>query len=209
MSEKKHSRYSASFTAGSLLHKETSALLRLFRSENAEQAIREEIKKNEFLHINSESARKRIVFEIIKRTQTISDSFWTFYADSTGDEQKVLLFFLCLKTYPLMFDFHFNVTLKQWNTSSHTIEPYYYQMELEEIAAKDEIVDNWADITKRKTISVYLRILKELKLLDNINLLHPLKLEDKFWQFFVLVKELWFLDACLLSNDEKERIMLL
>lgn len=205
MSEKKQSSYSASFTAGSLLHRETSALLPLFQSGNTGLAIREEIKNNRLLHVNSESARKRIVFEIIKRTKSVEPPFWHLYARSTEEERKVLLFYICLKTYNLIFDFHFNVTVRQWHSSSQKIEPYFYQMELEEIASRYEQVDKWADITKQKTISVYLRMLRETKMVDNNNL-QPIKLDEAFWNFFIKNGESWFLDACLLGRDEKERI---
>lgn len=209
MSKNTQSRYSASFTAGSLLHKEITALLPLLQTENAEEVVRNEIKKNELLHINSESARKRIVYEILKRTQSVEQDFWPFYGNSNQDEQKLLLFYLCLKVYPLMFDFHFNITVKQWNTSSQLIEPYYYQMELGEIAIRDETVDKWTDTTKRKAISVYLRILKEVRLIDDKNKLRSINMSELFWRFFVSNKKHWFLDACLLSNSEKERMMTL
>lgn len=201
------SRYSASFTAGSLLHKETTALLPLLQSDNAEQRIREEVKNNEILHINSESARKRIVFEVIKRKNSVYPAFWDFYALSSEEEQKILLFFLCLRTYPLMFDFHFNVTLRVWNSSSQMIDPYYYQMEVEEIGIRDEVVAGWSDVTKKKAIRVYLRILKEIKLLDKNNRLQAIDMVDQFWSYFVRNQYLWFLEACLLSNLQKERLI--
>ncbi|MDR3260715.1 MAG: DUF1819 family protein [Tannerella sp.] len=207
MSQKMPTRYSASFTAGSLLHKETVALLPLLQSSNAEQHIKDEIKNNKRLHINSESARKRTVYEIIKRTEWVEPAIWDFYASCSEEEQKALLFYVCLKTYALMFDFHFNVTLKLWNSSSQAVTPYFYQMELDEIAARDEQVDKWTDITKRKAISVYLRILKEIKLLNASNEIQPIHLADHFWRYFVNKQEFWFLEACLLSNREKERLM--
>lgn len=207
MSNKPITRYSASFTAGSLLHKETTALLPLIQSDQREQKMREEIRNNQYLHINSESARKRTVTEVIKRIQNTNQSFWALYMNSSIEEQKLLLFYVCLKTYPLMFDFHFDVTLKQWNSSSKTVDPYFYQMEIEGIAAHDEAVDKWTDQTKRKTITVYLRILKEVKLLNTQNQLQPIHMENSFWQFFMSSRELWFLDACLLSTHEKERII--
>lgn len=200
-------RYTASFTAGSLLYEETSALLPLILSDQREQKMRQEIKNNQYLHINSESARKRTISEIIKRVQNTDRNFWSFYMSSSIDEQKLLLFYVCLKTYPLMFDFHFNVTLKQWNSSSQTIEPYFYLMELEEISARDEVVYGWTDSTKRKTVSVYMRIIKEIKMLTIENQLHPVHMDDHFWQFFVSNRATWFLDAILLSVHDKERIM--
>lgn len=207
MSNSPITRYSASFTAGGLLHKETSALLPLLLSEQREQQMREEIKQNQYLRINSESARERIGREIIKRVQRTDKPFWDFYMESSIEQQKMLLLYLCLTTYPLMFDFHFNVTLKQWNSSSKAVDPYFYQMEIERIATHDEVVDKWADRTRRNAISVYLRMLKEVRMLNEQNQLQPIHIEDRFWQFFVSGRELWFLDAALLHKQEKERIM--
>lgn len=207
MSDKQKTRYSASFTAGSLLHKETTVLLPLIQSDQREENIRQEIKNNQYLKINSESARKRTVAEIIKRVQNTDHVFWTRYEESTIEEQKMMLFYLCLKTYTLMFDFHFNVTLKQWNSSSRNVDPYFYQMEIEEIASHDEIVYNWTDITKQKTISVYMRILRDIKLINRQNELQQVNMNDNFWHYFVNSRGLWFLDAALLNTQDKERIM--
>ncbi len=207
MQKKEHSSYSASFTAGSLLHREISALLPLLQSENPEQAIRDEIKNNHLLHINSESSRKRVVYEISKRAKNIYSSFWNYYGKCSEEEQKILLFYLCLKTYTLIFDFHFNVTVKQWHSSSQVIDPYFYQMELEEIATRDEQVDKWTDKTKRSTITVYMRMLKEITMSDTKNNLRSISLHESFWPFFIENREVWFLEACLLNADEKERII--
>lgn len=207
MAKRERSRYSASFTAGGLLYKETSALLPLLQLEDSEPAIREEIKNNKLLHINTESARKRIVSEILKRTKHTGQSFWRLYSNSNEEEQKILLFFLCLKTYPLMFDLHFNVTLKQWHSSSRTVDPYYYLMEIEEIAARDNRVDSWKSITKRRVVSIYIHTLKDVKLLGDDNQLQQTKHNDTFWNNFISFGELWFLDALFLSNDDKERII--
>ena len=221
------SPYSASFTAGSLLFKETSCLLPLLLSEQRKKLVREEIKYNNLLKINSESSRERVVREITKRMTHVNDDFWRFYADYDEREQKLLLFYMCLKTYKLMFDFHFNVTVKRWNSSSRRIDPYFYQLELNELAAKDELVDGWSDQTKSQLISVYLRTLKETGLLVAVsqtvlaevkgrkcnakdvteNTLQPVIVPDDFWRYFVRHNETWFLDACLLSPLQKQFVI--
>ena len=202
------STYSASFTAGSLLYKETTALLPLLLSENSGQLIKEEIKQNNLLKINSEKARERTVSEIQKRLSFVDHYFWEYYAVRQEKEQKLMLFYLCLKTYKLMFDYHFNVTLRQWNSSTPIIEPFLYQMELNEISGKVDLVYNWTDSTKEKTISVYIRILKDIDLLNSKTLrLKSVTIAGDFWNFFVKHRELWFLDACLLNPIAKKNII--
>jgi len=201
------SPYSASFTAGSLLFKETSCLLPLLLSEHPKSLIEEEIKNNHLLKINSEKARKRTVLEIIKRISFVKSDLWLFYAERNVCEQKLLLFYVCLKAYKLMFDFHFNVTIKRWNSSSRQIDSYHYRMELDEIAAKDKAVDSWSNDTKNKLISVYLTILKDIGMLDKkSNMLSQVDAAKDFWHFFEINYEDWFLDACLLSGRQKQSI---
>jgi len=203
-----NSSYSASFTAGSLLYKETTALLPLLLSENSGQLIKEEIKQNNLLKINSEKARERTVSEIQKRLSFVDHGFWEYYSHRQEKEQKLMLFYLCMKTYKLMFDYHFNVTVRQWNSSNPLIEPFLYQMELNEISGKVDFVDNWTDSTKEKTISVYMRILKDIDLLNSKNLrLKSVIITADFWNYFVKQRELWFLDACLLNPIAKKNII--
>jgi len=202
------SPYSASFTAGSLLYKETTALLPLLLSDDAELLIKEEIKQNNILKINSETSRKRTISEIIKRISFTDKSFWSFYSSRSESEQKLLLFYLCMKVYKLMFDFHFNVTVPQWKSSVQEVDSYLYQMELNNISSKDEFVDSWKEVSQKKTISVYKKILKDVHLLDADGVtLKSIIAKDDFFQWFIKNQERWFLDACLLSATRKEYLM--
>lgn len=202
------SPYSASFTAGSLLYKETTALLPLLLSNDAEMLIKEEIKQNNILRINSESSRKRTISEVVKRISFADASFRIFYANRSETEQKLLLFYLCLKVYKLMFDFHFNVTLSQWNSSVQEVKSYLYQMELNKISGKDETVENWKELTKKKAVSSYLKILKDIQMIGAGNFtLKAIVAEDDFFYWFIKQQELWFLDACLLSSQRKKQLI--
>ena len=202
------SPYTGSFSAGSLFHKETNALLPLLRTVNFQALLKKEIQQNDLLKINSESSRKRTVSEIVKRFNHTESSFWDYYINRNEEEQKILLFFQCLKVYRLMFDFHFNVTVKQWNSSTPLVEPYLYQMELNEIAGRDEKVYNWSDLTKAKVISVYMRILKDIDMLDPKSFrLKSVNADPHFFSYFVKIKEAWFLDACLLNAQMKKQII--
>ena len=60
---KKKNSYSISFTAGGLLYDETIAL-KSYLAKNNIMNIGNEIKRNQYLQTNSESARKRIIQEI-------------------------------------------------------------------------------------------------------------------------------------------------
>lgn len=198
------SKYSASFTAGSLLYRETTAILHLLEAKNSQELLENEAKNNQFIQINSEKSRKRVIAEIAKRYAVVKTDFWEFYKTRNVNEQKAMLFYLCLKCYKLMFDFHFNVTVKRWLSSTQSVEPFLYRMELSEISGRNEDVDNWTENTKDKTISVYLRILKDIEMLHGKTMdLKPVSLTDELIQFFVVKNEFWFFDACLLPPHMK------
>ncbi len=202
------SPYTISFSIGGLLHREISAVLPLFCSEQANELIREEIKQNNVLQINSEAARKRIVGEIRKRITTKDTRFWQLFSQSSEEDQKILLFYVCLTTYKLVFDFHFEVTLSIWNSSSSVVDAYLYKMELDEIGGNDQFVFDLSDVSKKKAISSYLRMLKELKLLDTTsNQLKSVTPSAEILNYMVKNREFWFLDACLLSAQTKTQLI--
>jgi len=204
----KNTLYSASFTAGSLLYRETTALLPLLLKDDAKLLVKDEIKQNNLLNINSQKARERTIIEIQKRMAVVDHKFWETYLASHVEGQKIMLFYLCLKVYKLMFDYHFNVTVPQWNSSNPVIEPFLFQIELNEIGARVDYVDKWTESTKGKTISVYMRILKDIDMLDQKTLrLKSILIIGEFWDYFVKQRELWFLDACLLNPIAKRNLI--
>lgn len=204
----KKSHYTISFSIGGLLHREISAALPLFVSEHSKELVIEEIKQNNVLRINSESARKRIVGEIRKRYITQDKEFWQLYQECGEETQKILLFYVCLKTYKLVFDFHFNVTLPIWNSSNRIVDSYLYKMELDEIGGKDQFVFDLSDVSKKKAITSYQRMLRELGILDTVsNQLKSLTPSSDVLNYIVKSREIWFLDACLLSSQTKKQII--
>lgn len=104
------SPYTASITGGGFLFEETNLLLSLFISSNRVLLIKDEILNNNILHVNSESARKRIVAEISKRFDSMPSSFWEDYIQMNEDDQLVAIFYVIMKTYKIVFDFHINIT---------------------------------------------------------------------------------------------------
>lgn len=198
--------YSASFTTGSLLHKETVALLPLFLSDDAAELLKAEIKENKLLQINTENSRKKIIGEITKRLAQVDKEYLRFFAGRNEQEQKLFLFYLNLKVYRLLFDFHFNVTLPQWNSSLREVSPYLYQMELFKIGAQDKKVEAWTDKTRLKAISVYLRMLRDIGMLDKKNGLQAVNATPDFWQWFINNNEAWFLEAAILGSHQIRQI---
>ena len=120
--------------------------------------------------------------------------------------QKIALFFVILKTYKICFDFQINVTRNKWQSISHSVSIDDLLMEFNEIGARDEFVDSWTDNTRKKIASTYLSILRKVGMLDEENVLHPVKDTDETMAYYIRIGEQWFLDACLLQPFEINEI---
>lgn len=209
MRAKNNSPYTASVTGGGFLFSETAILLPLLQSEDRAQLLRNEAINNNLLQINSEAARKRVIAEVSKRYDAMPANFWNDYVAMSESDQIAANLFVILKTYKIIFDFHFNVTLKRWNSISKSIEKDDVMMEIDEISARDSFVDSWSDETKGKLASTYLTILRKTGLLDEEGLLKPLYCSNP--EYYFTMGEPWFLESCLLQpyeiEDIKKRIL--
>lgn len=196
---KSQSKYDTNFTARGLLIDEFIALLPLLKSDNFDEAITKEIEENNLIKIDTKSGRKRAIAEIKRRAKLVSNDFWSFFSAASLNEKKIMLFYLCLRAYPIVFDIHFEVAVKKFKTGNQLTD-YDIQMKLDEIASKDEHVANWSDSTLKKINTQYRTVLKESGLLKNESLKKSEIHNSYFWRFFKDRGENWFLYACFIND---------
>ena len=204
MNINKKSPYTAAITGGGFLFEETNILLPLLQSEGRDERLKQEALHNELLQINSEKSRKRCIAEVKRRYNAVSPSFWVDYLAMSEENQYAALFFVLLKTYKILFDFHTNVTIKRWNSISKAIFTEDLMMEFNEISANDAFVDSWSEMTKRKVASSYLTILRKIGMLDTDNQLQSLFCSN--FDYYIRLEEQWFLEAALLLPYQIETI---
>lgn len=191
----KNKKYDTNFTAGGLLFNEFIALEVLLLSENFEQRISIEEEQNNVMGIATNSARKRIISEIKRRYSLAPDDFWSHFFGWNEDEQKLALFYLCLKTYPVVLDLHYEVTIKKFK-SGNKLDAYDLQMRLDELASNDKDIAKWSESTFNKINIQYRKALKDAGLFDGEKPTNISKVNDHFWNFFNDINEPWFLEAC-------------
>lgn len=197
--------YTASFTAGGILFNEFEAIVLSVKKAELRAFLQREIKENKYLKINTESGRKRVSQELIKRVEMVPDQFLSFYEFRIPEEKRLLLLYLCIKSYQLLWDFHFKVTIPGYWAYHHQLDDFAYKMYLDELGSKDDEVNGWSDSTKRKCITNYLRMLKESGLVVNGKLQRP-NVDDEFYCYFIRTNDSWALDAFLLNEQDKEKI---
>ena len=195
MIKNNNKKYDANFTAGGILFNEFTSLEDMLLSENFDERISIEEEENNVMGVATNSARKRIISEIKRRYNVAPEDFWIHFFGWDEHEQKLALFYLCLKTYPLIFDIHFEVTLKKYKVGS-TLNAYDIQMRVDEIASSDEDVASWSDSTYKKINVQYRKALKDVGLLKGERLIKTTNEGSLFWSYFEDHQEAWFLTAC-------------
>jgi hypothetical protein len=189
------SKYDAGFTAGGLMYGEFLALESIILGKGTAEMLAREENENSFIGVKTLGARKRVLQEIKRRYHSVSPEFWGQFYQWDMTHQKLALFFVCLKTYPLMFDIHWDLTLKKFKTDK-TLESFNVTMLLDEIASKDEAVSRWTAKTLDKVNSRYRKILSDVQLLNKGKLQQPVNIQNTFWEYFKNANEAWFLEAC-------------
>lgn len=211
MINKNNSQYSATITGCAFLYNEFMRILPLLMDENATELLKDEVQNNHILQVNSQKARQTFLTEFKRRYYAVPTSFWTEFITMTESAQRAGLLYAILKAYKLVFDFHFNVTVKRWNSVDQTLHKNDIMMEFSELSSRDAFVDSWTEKTKDKCASQYLTILRQAGLLqEKTDELQPLHLEAADFEYYVRSGEDWFLEACLLYpyevNDIKTQL---
>ena len=188
-------KYNGTFSSNGVLFNETISLVQILKSDQVEDSLAKEVKENNLLQINSEATRGRAVREIRKRNQYAEVGFWDHFNQSHEQEQRLLFFYLCLKTYRILFDLHFLVTVKRFYIDSTLSETFYYKMAVDELASENEKVAAWSETTLKKTLSNYRSLLRVSGLLKGDMLTLP-NVDATFWYQFKTNSEIWFLEAC-------------
>jgi hypothetical protein len=188
-------KYNGTFSANGILFNETLRLVKILEGENVFDALAKEVRENQLLQINSETTRGRVIREIKKRNKYAGNNFWEFFGQRTENEQRLLFFYLCLKTYRILFDLHFKVTVKRFHIDATLPETFYYKMAVDELASENPVVAGWSETTLTKTFSNYRSLLRISGLLSGDRLCLP-DVHQQFWDQFRARNEFWFMEAC-------------
>lgn len=208
---KQNSPYTATITGCGFLYYEFLRILPLIMSKDSTRLLKEEIDNNLLFQVNSQKARLRFLAEFKRRYNALPISFWNDFLKMNELSQRAGLLYVILKTYRLIFDFHFNVTVKRWNSVDQRLCKTDIMMELSDLSSRDPFVDSWTDNTKSRCASQYLTILRQAGLLqEKTNKLLPIHLPLADYEYYICSGEEWFLEACLLYpyevNDIKTKL---
>lgn len=192
--------YSASFTAGALMREESLQVVEEIRRGVPPEAVDPDV-----LDVNSIRGRRRKTSEVVRRLDSADRTVWEDLPGLSRREQQIVLYYCCLKTYRLIFDFHMDVVLPQWRSLDRSLRPYDAQRYLEGRAGAHPELETWSETTREKVRQVMMKMLVEAGLLDGEQL-QPPRLPDVFWKRFVKVGDMWFLEAAFLNKAQRNAV---
>lgn len=202
---KTEKKYNTGFTAGSLLLKEAEALVSAINDYQAYLDGREELDAS-VLPLKSETSKKRIVSDLNKRFRNFDNvEFFHLFQKSQSNEKRLVLFYVTVKYYSIIADFMLETVLSKWNNLDYnlTIEDFQNFLFLKSDTHPE--LDKLKESTRKKMAQVVLRMLREVGLLKE-NKLQNQHFEAEALEFIVQNDDQWFLDAILLSNEDKNQL---
>ncbi len=205
--KKIESIYSASLTGCSFMIDEMTACLPLLMNENSEELMKNEIDNGQILLLKSRESRKKAIGEFKRRFNSVPISFWQKYQDMNVQQRKIAMYFVCLKTYRILFDLHINLVLKKWKSANRSISKNDAMSEIYEIAANEEFVDSWSEETKNKIAGSFLTYMRLAGILNKNGELQAPTLQQDDYRIYVEMGDSWFLQACFLEQYEIQNII--
>ena len=192
--------YSAAFTTGALMREETLRIVRQLEGSPLADI------DPDALSTNAAKSRRTKTYEIAKRLRQAPRAVWADLQELPPGQQHIVLYYCCMTTYRLIFDFQMELVLQRWRSLEHALTPYDVQRFLEKRAAEHPEIDDWTESTRAKVENVLLLMLKEVGILEGEKLT-AIDAPDHFWQRFLPTGDVWFLEAMLLSQPRRGSII--
>lgn len=191
-------KYSLGFTAGALLHYESTMYINCIEDYYA-YLKGEEIVDYMAIPTNSESSKKRLKSEIDKRLMALPLAILKEYSNLDERDQKIVLFLGICKVYPIVTEFCLEEVYVKWKNFSNEISTYDFQYFLNGKLSEKEL-SKLSEVSLYKLSQVAIKMLKEVGILmeNNINKVIP---SPFLYNALVVNSEGWILDCLLVQNE--------
>jgi hypothetical protein len=189
--------YTTAFTAGPLMPKRSARIVEEFRQGTPLREIDPSV-----LDINSRGGQQRKSAEIKRRLENTEEPVWKDLPELPVPERALVLYYCCLKTYPLLFDFHMEAVLPTWRSADRSFGNHDVRRFLEGQAETHPEIDGWGESTWKKVRQVMLQMLRKAGFLRDGSL-QKVDRPDRFWTRFVKVGDLWYLEAAFLNEAQR------
>lgn len=202
----KKNKYSTAFSSGSLLFKESDAIINNISNPESFMKGEENIDFS-IIPINSEASKKRMGGEVTKRLMNLKDPQFIYqYRTGSRQDKLLILFYAACRTYRLISDFMLQTVLKKWHNLDIEITTDDFKNFLYVQMDKHPELENLTPLTVKKRSSTVIRMLKELGLIKDGKLSRN-EYNSAILKRIVANGDAWFLEVLLLNQQERDEIM--
>ncbi len=203
---KKDNPYSTAFSAGSLLYKESEAIINNIQDPDA--FIRgEENVDYSVVPVNSDTSKQRLGLEVKKRLINLGDPHLIhMYLDGNKSDKNLILFYAACKTYRLITDFMIETVLDKWYHMDYEVGVDDFKNFLYRQMDKHQELEHLTLTTIKQRSSRVIFMMKELGMLKDG------KLQKNQYNPVILKRiasngDRWFLEVLLLNETERNEII--
>ena len=159
--------YKLSFTAGSLLHKDSVLLAKsLLRIGNWEDTRKQAIANN-LLQSRTVSTAIRTIREVGHRLQTLSTPELELLVNGSSDEQAQILWIAICRYYRLIAEFASDVVREKFLSMSYQLEEEDFDFFFNKKAELYDELEETQQVTRNKLKQVVFRMLREAGLISD------------------------------------------
>lgn len=159
-------KYSSTLKSISYLYPEMKKASMLVSEGYDLEEIREKAIKDNIFMMNSESRKKQITSNIIKRLEILDDYLIQKIAYGDLDTSKQIVFYSILKTDRLFFEFIQEVYKEKINLKNNIITDKDFNLFFHIKKEQSEQINSWTEQTIKKLIQIYKYILVESNLAE-------------------------------------------
>lgn len=203
---KKIIKYNTGFSTGSLLFKESEAIIS--NIQNADSfLVGDEVIPFNVIPVNSESSQKRLYREVSKRLKSLNNPmFIDLYQTGNREDKLLILFYAACKMYQVIADFMLDTVLSKWYNMDKEVSAFDFQSFLYKQMDSHPELESLAPNTLKKLSQVVMRMLSELGMQKN-NTLHKVVFNQRVLEAIATNGDSWYLEVVLLNENERQEIL--
>lgn len=177
------SRYSLSFTTGTLLEREAATLAPLYMEHRDWEKVRNLAVDENLLQARTYRTRVRLVRETVKRMSALADREVEIIADVTATERGHLMWAASCRRYALVGEFAEEVLRERFLTLAGTVSYEDYDSFYRAKAMWHDELDAVSEATYKKLRQVLFRMMVEADLLTAQGAIEPALLSARVAEF--------------------------
>lgn len=161
----KNTKYSAGIVSQSFWFNEFRQYLKLIKSNYTSNEIKTKIIEENLFGAPNESRAKRIYGYISNRARQLDNKMIDLFFCSDLETQKLINLIAIIRNDRLFFEFLYEVYREKIIIGENTLEITDVKTFFNHKESQEESIEQWTDVTKRRTQSAYLTFMMEANLL--------------------------------------------